>query len=39
MQPALDRAERDGVDHQPDFQPGSDGEHPADLLEHPGANP
>jgi len=30
----LDRAERNGVDHQPRFEARLDGEKPADLAEH-----
>ena len=34
MLAALDRAERDGIDHQPRFEARLDGEQAADLLEH-----
>jgi hypothetical protein len=34
MLPALDRADRDRVDHQPRFEAGLDREQPADFAEH-----
>jgi hypothetical protein len=34
MAPALDRAERDGIDDQPRLEARLDGEQPGDLLEH-----
>jgi hypothetical protein len=34
MAPALDRAERDGIDHQPRLEARLDCEKAADLLEH-----